>query len=235
MRIFFKMGIAAPSRFYRPLSARRHALSPRISPACRSKKRSAPQGSPSISLISISKASISRGCASRARICSPRGSQAQNSRAPISREPILPEQTCGTPISTKANLEGATLYAALLDGADFTSANLARARIIGGGRGVRFTNAKMAKADLGADPANQGMVPVRVDLTDANFDRADLSGANLAHAVLASASFKDADLRGAHFEYAKMSGADLSGVKADGAVFTHAELDGARLPAGAAQ
>lgn len=51
-----------------------------------------------------------------------------------------------------------------------------RARIIGGGRGVRFTNARLVEANLGADPANQGMVPVRAELPEANFDGADLTG-----------------------------------------------------------
>lgn len=60
---------------------------------------------------------------------------------------------------SRADLRGATFYAALLDGADFTGADMTRARIIGGGRGVKFVKAKLIDADLGADPANQGMVP----------------------------------------------------------------------------
>ena len=65
---------------------------------------------------------------------------------------------------SRANLSGATLYAALLEGANFSGADLTRARIIGGGKGVKFSKAKLVDEDLGADPANQGMVPVRAEL-----------------------------------------------------------------------
>jgi uncharacterized protein YjbI with pentapeptide repeats len=85
-----------------------------------------------------------------------------------------------------AALRGAILYATLLESAD-----LSGARIIGGGRGVSFKNAKLVGADLGADPTNQGMVPVRAELVEANFNGADLSGANLTHAVLSSATSRE--------------------------------------------
>ncbi|HTV31637.1 MAG TPA: pentapeptide repeat-containing protein [Methylocella sp.] len=88
-----------------------------------------------------------------------------------------------------ALMMGATLYAAELDGANFSNADLSHARVIGGGRGFNFNNAKLRNTDLGADPANQGMVPVRAELPDANFDGADLTGANFTHAVLVGATF----------------------------------------------
>lgn len=109
-----------------------------------------------------------------------------------------------------ADLRGATLYAAQLDNADFSGADLTRVRIIGGGRGVSFKKAKLAGADLGADPANQGMVPVRAELVEANFDGADLSGANFTHAVLTSASFLGANITGARFDYAVLDGANIT-------------------------
>lgn len=111
---------------------------------------------------------------------------------------------------SNADLRGATLYAAQLELADFSDADLTRARIIGGGRGVSFKNARLTGADLGADPANQGMVPVRAELPDANFDGADLSGANFTHAVLTSASFSGANITGARFDYAVLDGANIT-------------------------
>lgn len=82
--------------------------------------------------------------------------------------------------------------------------------MIGGGRGVNFSNAKLRNADLGADPANQGMVPVRAELPDANFNGADLAGANFTHAVLAGATFTSAIVTGARFDYAVLDGANIS-------------------------
>jgi len=67
-----------------------------------------------------------------------------------------------------------------------------------------------AVADLGADPANQGMVPVRAELVEANFDGADLTRANLTHAVLTSASFTGAIVTGARFDYAMIDGSNLT-------------------------
>jgi uncharacterized protein YjbI with pentapeptide repeats len=87
---------------------------------------------------------------------------------------------------------------------------LTRARIIGGGRGVKFVKAKLVDADLGADPANQGMVPVRAELPEADFDGADLTRANLTHAVLTSAHFGSAIVTDARFDYAVLDGADIA-------------------------
>ena len=106
-------------------------------------------------------------------------------------------------------LRGAILYAAIFGGADFSGADLSGARIIGGGCGVSFQNAKLVGANLGADPTNQGMVPVRAELVEANFNGADLSGANLTHAVLSSATFEGAILTGARFDYAVLDGTNI--------------------------
>ena len=88
---------------------------------------------------------------------------------------------------SNANLRAAILYAVLMHECDFSSADLSRARIIGGGRSVSFENAKL----VGADPANQGMVPVRAELPEASFNGADLTAANLTHAALSSAAFQE--------------------------------------------
>lgn len=109
-----------------------------------------------------------------------------------------------------ALMKNAMLYAALLDGANFTGADLSDSRIIGGGKRVNFRGAKLIGADLGADPANQGMVPVRSELPDANFDGADLTRANLTHAVLTGASFTGAVVTDARFDYAVLDGSNLS-------------------------
>ncbi len=105
---------------------------------------------------------------------------------------------------------GAIFYAAQLEKADFSDADLSRARIIGGGRGVSFRNARLADADLGADPANQGMVPVRAELPDADFAGADATRANFTHAVLTGANFTGAVIAGARFDHAVLDGANIT-------------------------
>lgn len=109
-----------------------------------------------------------------------------------------------------ANLAGANFTRSELQNADFSGADLTRARIIGGGRGVKFVKARLTDADLGADPANQGMVPVRAELVEANFDGADLTRVNFTHAVLTSASFTGAVVTGARFDYAVLDGSNLT-------------------------
>ena len=110
---------------------------------------------------------------------------------------------------SKADLRGAILYAALLEECDFSNADLSRARIIGGGPRASFKNAKLVGADLGADPTNQGMVPVRAELPEADFNGADLTGANFTHAILSSAKFEGAVMTGARFDYAVTDGTIL--------------------------
>lgn len=108
-----------------------------------------------------------------------------------------------------ASLVGAVIYAAILDNVDFSEANLTRVRIVGGGKNVRFVRALLINADLGADPANQGMVPVRAELPSADFQGANLTHANLVHAVLTSSSFSGAIVTDARFDYAVLDGSDL--------------------------
>jgi uncharacterized protein YjbI with pentapeptide repeats len=109
-----------------------------------------------------------------------------------------------------AKLVGAVIYAAILDNTDFNHANMTRCRIIGGGKSVKFINAILVEANLGADPANQGMVPVRAELPDSNFEGANLTKANFTHAVLNSANFKSAIITKARFDYAVLDGSNLS-------------------------
>ena len=110
-----------------------------------------------------------------------------------------------------ANLREASLYATILTGAVLVEADLTRARIISTMSGVKLTRAKLAGADLGADPGNQPMGIMRTDATGADLAQADLTSANL---------------RKVNFTRADLSGADLTGADVSGADFTGAILRG---------
>jgi|GEM_PF-26792 len=128
-----------------------------------------------------------------------------------------------------ADFKGASLFAVVMNGADLTGANLSDTRIIGQLAKARMDKAKLVNADLGADPANQGMVPVRVDMAGVSLQGADLTGANLVHTVLTFADLRDATLTDARFNWAKMSGAKLDGADVAGADFSNADLGDASL------
>jgi uncharacterized protein YjbI with pentapeptide repeats len=128
-----------------------------------------------------------------------------------------------------ANFAGASMFAVMMNGANLTGADLSKTRIIGELRDARMDGAKLVDADLGADPANQGMVPVRVDMSGVNLDGADLTGANLVHTVLTFAKLRNATLVKARFNWAKMSGANLDGADVTSADFANADLEGASL------
>src|SRR5439155_975873 len=105
-----------------------------------------------------------------------------------------------------ANLREASLYATILTGAVLVEADLTRARIISTMSGVKLTRAKLAGADLGADPGNQPMGIMRTDATGADLAQADLTSANLR-----KVNFTRADLSGADLTGADVSGADFTG------------------------
>jgi mxaC protein len=128
-----------------------------------------------------------------------------------------------------ADFAGANMFAVVMNDADLTGADLSKTRIIGELRNARLDKVHMVDADLGADPANQGMVPVRVDMSGASLRGADLTGANLVHTVLAYADMRDAILVKARFNWAKMPGANLVGADVAGADFSNADLEGASL------
>lgn len=128
-----------------------------------------------------------------------------------------------------ADFTGADMFAVVMNGSNLTGANLSKTRIIGELKKARMDKAKMVDADLGADPANQGMVPVRLDMTGASLEGADLTGANMVHTVLAYANLRDAKLVRARFNWAKMSGAHLDGADVTDADFSDADLEGATL------
>jgi mxaC protein len=128
-----------------------------------------------------------------------------------------------------ADLSKANMFAVVADGANLSGANLSGARVIGELKEANLDGAKLVGADFGADPANQGMVPVRVDMSRATLNGADLSGANLVHVVLAYGKLRNAKLVGARLVWANLSGADLEGADVTGADFTDADLEGASL------
>jgi mxaC protein len=129
----------------------------------------------------------------------------------------------------EANLSKADMFAVVANGANFSGADLSGARIIGELKEANLDGAKLVGTDLGADPANHGMVPVRVDMMRATLIGADLTGANLVHVVLAYAKFRDAKLTDARLNWANLSGADLGGAEVSGTDFTNADLEGASL------
>src|SRR5207245_7710079 len=88
----------------------------------------------------------------------------------------------------------------------FPAADLTHARIISPMNNAKFARAKLTNADLGADPANQGMGLMRTDASGVDFTGADLSGANLRKALLVRA-----DLTGADLTDADVTGTDLTG------------------------
>jgi uncharacterized protein YjbI with pentapeptide repeats len=128
-----------------------------------------------------------------------------------------------------ANFANASLFAVVMNGANLTGADLSSTRIIGELKNARMEKVKMVNADLGADPANQGMVPVRVDLSGVILDGADLTGSNLVHTVLNFATLRDAILANTKFNWAKLAGANLEGADVTNADFSNADLDGASL------
>jgi mxaC protein len=128
-----------------------------------------------------------------------------------------------------ANFTKADMFAVVMNGSELTGADFSWARVIGELKNARMNKAKLVGADLGADPANQGMVPVRVDMSGVSLEGADLTDANLIHTVLTFANLRDAKLVNTKFNWAKLAGANLGGADVTGADFTDADLDGTSL------
>ena len=105
----------------------------------------------------------------------------------------------GEPGGERANLEGAILFEANLEGVNLRNANLERANLIG---------AKLMRADL-----------FEANLFEANLFNANLQGANL----------QIANLREATLERACLEKADLFGANLTGANLERANLEGADL------
>jgi uncharacterized protein YjbI with pentapeptide repeats len=133
---------------------------------------------------------------------------------------------------TGAQLDGANLTLAWLDGADLTGArldgaNLTRAFL----RGANLTLASLDGANLTGASLDRG-----VNLTDAFLRGANLTGAYLGDVDLTRAWLGDANLTGARLDRVDLSSARLDGARLDGVDLTGAwlggvDLTGARLGA----
>lgn len=147
------------------------------------------------------------------------------------------------------NLTRADMRGAILTSADLTQANLTGALLVG----ADFAGVKLVEAVLSATWwLNAILVGAEfgpVKAMDANFERADLSQANLAggrldhadftHAKLCGADLREADLStaaltGADFTDADLRQADLHAATLTGANFRGAELTDAWFPSNAA-
>jgi uncharacterized protein YjbI with pentapeptide repeats len=98
-------------------------------------------------------------------------------------------------IWTGATLTGADFGYALLDGADFTDADLGRANLSAARlRAARFANADLTSAWL-----------IQADIFEGNFERANLTGADLRGANLYGAELLDAQLQDALTESSNLN------------------------------
>ena len=121
----------------------------------------------------------------------------------------LDVSTMRTTDFTHATLRDASMYAVIIQGVNFTDADLTGVRIIGAAQGAIFVRAKLEHADFGADPRNQPMGVMRVDLSDANLSGADLTGANMRKVKLTRATLTGANLTGCDLSFAELSGANF--------------------------
>ena len=119
----------------------------------------------------------------------------------------------------QANLQGADLWSAKLQGANLAGAKLQGAKLWG----VRLQGANLSGANL------QGADLLAAKLQGADLSGADLQGAVLMSALLRSANLLGADLQGANLANVYMQGANLVKAKLQGANLSEAELQGANL------
>ena len=128
-----------------------------------------------------------------------------------------------------ADLSGAELMEAVLEGADLTGANLRGAILFMAGlqgidlHGADLSGANLAEADLrSADLRGATLI-------GANLDNADLSNANLSEAIMVAATLREAILIGTNLNRANLARASLSGSDMTGATLTRADLTQADL------
>jgi uncharacterized protein YjbI with pentapeptide repeats len=116
-----------------------------------------------------------------------------------------------------------------LSGFDFKDAKLDGARITANLRRADLRGASLRDADMAADMKNQSMGLMRVLLTSATLDGADLSGARASRADMEFASLRGAKLDRADLSRAKLGGADLTGASVVGTVFSGADVAAAQM------
>jgi hypothetical protein len=128
-----------------------------------------------------------------------------------------------------AQLQGASLDYAQLQGVSFTSAQLQGASLAGAElQGVSFTSAQLQGASL-AGAQLQGASLDEAQLQGASLVGAQLQGASLDYAQLQGASLDAAQLQGTSLRGARLLGASLSLAHLQGASLADAQLDGALL------
>ena len=117
-------------------------------------------------------------------------------------------------IMRKAELQGARLGGATMDGSDLAQANLSGADLTRASvERARFSGANLERAKL-----------VRLLAYRTNFSGARLVGADLTKAELARANLASTDLSGANMEKAEFQRATLEGATLTGANLTGADL-----------
>lgn len=114
---------------------------------------------------------------------------------------------------SRAIFRDASLYAVIMPRANFTEADLTGARLIASANDVVFARAKLAHADMGADPRNQPMGVMRSDFTNADFTGADFTGANLRKAQLVRANLTGATLTDADLSLADVAEAVFHNIR----------------------
>ncbi len=127
----------------------------------------------------------------------------------------------------RANLRYASLFATIIEQTNLREADLRETRIIGYLRKADLTGARLANANIGADPGNQSMGVMRAQFVGADLTGADLSGANLFKADFSYATLVRASLAGANLSNAELVQADLTGADVTGADVTLADVNGA--------
>ena len=120
-----------------------------------------------------------------------------------------------------AQLQGANLWKAELQGADLRAAQLQRAKL---------WKARLQGADLGGAQL-QGADLWEAELQGADLMAAQLQGADLRAARLQGANLRAARLQGAKLWKARLQGADLGAAQLQGADLGAAQLQGAKLSA----
>jgi len=123
-----------------------------------------------------------------------------------------------------ANLAGAFLSWANLEGANLVGANLAGAFLSWANlEGANLEGAFLEEADLeGANLEEANLVAA--SLEGANLEGANLEGANLEVANLYGANLEEANLEGANLYGANLAGANLRGANLNGANFKDANV-----------
>ncbi|MEM8555757.1 MAG: pentapeptide repeat-containing protein, partial [Pseudomonadota bacterium] len=145
------------------------------------------------------------------------------------KEPFWPWQS-----AQPANLEGANLIGARLEGAWFTcDENSLREATLSGASEAELQKCKSRAAKLQyliASNSNlKGANLSLVGLEGADLSYARLEGADLSYARLEGADLVEARLEGADLKRARLEGADLVGATLEGADLFEARLEGADL------